>query len=741
MLHHPAWVLLFFTPTVLAQEPASSTRTTLLPTTLTPAAMAEAAIGLRTADDTTGLLGCGPGYTTRFDGLAVRFEPVLGDGVATTQHLELRAPTVRRGAVTLPLANAATPEQRGDRLVVYQRADGCAEHFELRPDGVELSWHFANRPAGSGDLVVRYDVATTLPGPGTAPDGGVAFELPGIGGLTIGGVTGIDRDGRRVAGRLACIDGHLELSLPERFVDAATYPIVLDPLVNPQVATYTGVASFDATFDAASQTYLLVREQIVSAAEHQIIGQRFSPTGQSIGAAILFRTGALALQPRVANLRALGRFAVAWVEQSAAASLVALRTFDQQFGVLNGTVTVASASGATTLHDVDIGGEGAAQPGAKHDTTLVWRDETLNAIRLRRVSWTLAGALDMSATVSVWTDSTLPLSSYDEPAISRSAGDDGQLLLVVSRAVLLTHTIQCRTVDIANSVFGPVVTVSSPNGATPWYADVDGIAGSWVVAFRNGQHAAATVVSRDPGTGTLSTTPPTSLYTNTLSTGANWRPVVAYGPARSYVGYMGDNGKMGLYDIVPPTGQTGNDSPTLYNSGTNVQTLNRVVTVTGCAGGTPESNEGLVFHFTGIAGQMTFSLLRTNSGGGTITNLGGSCAPGGTTTFSGNPAIGSNHFVCSIENLPPTTLLTIFNFAQPGPPLACGTCVATPWLVTLTPPIVAGRADVAFPIPGLSALIGAALETQWTSIDIGVAPCPFLPNLVVSDRSLLILGQ
>jgi hypothetical protein len=163
-----------------------------------------------------------------FSTAGMRFEPAVGPAVPTTQHLALTPTWVGRGgAIAAELPSFAPVVQQG-RTATYAHAPGVTERYEVRPEGVELSWVFEQPLHGEGDLVVRYAIDTNMPDPRPV-DGGLSFELPDIGSVHIGGVTGIDALGRTCAGGMRHLDGTLRLSLPATFVETACYPIVLDP--------------------------------------------------------------------------------------------------------------------------------------------------------------------------------------------------------------------------------------------------------------------------------------------------------------------------------------------------------------------------------------------------------------------------------------------------------------------------------------------------------------------------------
>jgi hypothetical protein len=165
----------------------------------------------------------------------------------------------------------------------------------------------------------------------------------------------------------------------------------------------------------------------------------------------------------------------------------------------------------------------------------------------------------------------------------------------------------------------------------------------------------------------------------------------------------------------------------------------RVQIATGTSGGAPDHERALAVWANGT--QVFAQRLQNYGTNGTTTNVGGGCGNGGTQAFSHEPGIGSSGLACTVSGLPPTALATIFNFAAPGNAFVCGTCIWSPFSVTLTPPIVGGQATVQFPIPCLPTLIGSQFETQWTTVDLTQAPCPLVSGVVLTDRLLMTIGN
>ena len=193
------------------------------------------------------LVGGGPDYRTSFEAKGATFTPAL----PTAQQLfplTMRVTGYGRGAPELAVGPAKIVSD--GFTARYQRA-GFVESYEHRVDGLKQSFTFEQLPGGSGDLVVSMQIATDLqpPAHGAAPNG-LSF-LHGNMGVSIGEVVGIDANGARVTGSMAYANGSVEMRLPASFVNNATLPLVLDPLVG---TTFPVTATFDdADLDIADR--------------------------------------------------------------------------------------------------------------------------------------------------------------------------------------------------------------------------------------------------------------------------------------------------------------------------------------------------------------------------------------------------------------------------------------------------------------------------------------------------------
>lgn len=422
------------------------------------------------------LWGIGDRYKTRFTAQGFEFIPQLGPRAPHNFPLEFRLQSVGRGADQHAVELAA-PRHEGLQ-VVYARG-GFAERYDVKPEGIEQSFVFDRLPAGSGDLIVRGDLATDLV---ATPDGhGYRFELPGVGGLHFGGVTGIDAAGNRVAGRVAIVGGVVELSLPASFVDGAVLPLVLDPLVGSVFNAFTTDLDDrdpDVAYDVTNDVFLVVFERIFSATDTDIHGQRVSGAGALVGGRVFIENATTnEFDPKVANINLRDRFVVVYVRAGDikgrfvnAATAAVLPEFDVAVGTDNQT-------------SPDIGGEATT---SDDDAICVWWNTTQNRIEACQI------AVNSDDSVLVWDLTTIYQSATVTPGyprISKSGGSTGNHCIVFERTFSSTDRDPAMSIVSRELTF--LDTLRSLTGATTdqRFPSVDGDGRHWVVAWQQAEAA------------------------------------------------------------------------------------------------------------------------------------------------------------------------------------------------------------------------------------------------------------
>src|SRR6185437_3684383 len=159
--------------------------------------------------------------------------PKAPAGALEAAPLVVSVSALERGGARL--AGAAPLARVGKDATLSIDRGAAVEHLENTDDGVEQSFHFAERPAGSGDLVVRLRVSGEAYAGAT--ESGLHFTDAASGlGVRYGAATWIDARGQRTAAPLAYEDGAITVTVPAAAVQDAAYPAVLDPVIGPEFA-------------------------------------------------------------------------------------------------------------------------------------------------------------------------------------------------------------------------------------------------------------------------------------------------------------------------------------------------------------------------------------------------------------------------------------------------------------------------------------------------------------------------
>jgi hypothetical protein len=379
----------------------------------------------------------GPDYRVELDEAGIEYAAAFGTRAKETQQARFDLLGFGRATGALVPALSDRPEL-SQTLAVYERGSGVRELYQTRRDGIEQSFVFESPLSGSGDLFVRLAVESSLARAGAAD--GLALEAPGLGAITIGAVTGIDAKGARTAGSMRWIDGGIELSLPAAFVDAAAYPLVLDPLIGTEFEVDSDSANnFDDSAPAIAHdwtngNYLIVWTRSFGLGDSDIRGQRVTDAGALVGGLIAIESGSTispsATSPSVGNVNLTDMYLVAWESSSGflAQSDIKCRSVNAATGALSaGTLTIA----ATATYDVDpvIGGE----VQTSDDEVIVAWSEFDAGIRARQVNVPASGSPVLVGS-EVEVSNTVGLTYDDfEPAISKSTGYGGNFLIAWER--------------------------------------------------------------------------------------------------------------------------------------------------------------------------------------------------------------------------------------------------------------------------------------------------------------------
>ena len=653
-----------------------------------PGSVPARSFGLATVDGA--LVGGGPGFGARFD--------PGGPGVwaAGGERLGLELVDVRRGGELVHVAEPHVAPREEGALCVYPRGT-FTERYEVTREGVAQSFLF-DEPAGtSGELVVRLRIDTTLERVEADATGALYAGADGRG-VSIGGVTGIDADGARREGALRARGEHLELVLPADFVDAASWPLLLDPLYGPSFLlgdNTHGDRHPDVAYSGASKLFLVVWQRESLAGTNEIVGQRVDLEGNLVGGMEFFTTAGPYVEPAAGIVNALDRFVVAWRKEAIGgllATRVEARTLSAMGSTFSPTITIVAAPPDSQLSDPDVGGEWNTTDGY---ALIVWRadDKSIDATRVR-----VFGAADLAAEPAFHVSSPGGLDTDTQPRVSSTNGQGGIWGVVWRRIVLNPFTGQFNYRVVGQAVDRPGVLLGSESSfafsVEPIAeADVDGEAPRFLAAWdvANGSAGARRVMGVPlwgDASGLTSTGPPVEL----AGSGGlldSYAPRVALGVGHAWVQYVVGS-QLRAVGVHPEEATICEGALVLTDQ--YAEHDGHAIADTQ-APGHFSPDRALSTWARDLHGSYLGAQLLTSLGpGGAVVDLGGACGNGGTLTLDPSDpfAIGHPDVWFRLDGADPGALFAIFNLNVAGPELACGSCVLTPPFLLSFEPIAGG---------------------------------------------------
>jgi len=670
----------------------------------------------------------GANYTATFDRDGVVFTPALGRRAARAFPLRLQTESVRReGAAAALVPAAAEPRAEGE-CVRYARTPDVLEAWRVGPAGIELTYTIARPLPGSGDLVVCLRVATDLaPATGAGGADGLRLEAGGLGGVSIGSVTGVDGAGRRAPGSLRLIGDCLELRLPAKFVDVADHPLVLDPLVGPDFALGSGAddAEPDVAYDATSQTYLAVWQREFALDQVDVLGQRLDAQGNPIGALLVIRNLASGLvrQPVVASVRMRSRFVVAWREAPDvfSPSQVVCRCVDP-----NGSISSIAIVPGATLFPSTPGPRLSGNATTTDDGALLVYTDTSDLVAVRLAVPAGAGPPAVAGSALVRSG---PIGSVVVP---RSCGVGRRWLVVWNEGGFINSSF-ARALNLNAMPLGSTLTVA---GTTLFTPAVDGDGTNFVLVD---------IASFDVRCQMLAWNGSTIVHQGsetrlTADADVEVEPAVACLGRKVLVTWSDDGGvpfandiqgvalepftclpcsrqftiqRAGRYDFQPAIGAQ-------YASG---DPGDQALICFGSAALTsPFASEVVAQRFDAFGRSAVFQ------------SHGGGCGSTFTLGTNGPVAVGNGSLVLFLDGVQGAST-GFLNLNVPGAAvLPCGACRVTAPAILLAARVGGNVAAVSLGLRCDPSLIGATLESQWWVVGQTQSPCPLVPNLAFSDR-------
>ena len=727
----PHVALFVLAANLAAQLPTASSRLpdSALPDSTIPETVAIGTFAGIAADPDGTPWAVGPDYKAALRPGGIEFVPALPTA-PDNRRFTLRLDRIVRGGDVLHAADpghAPSPQCDGQD-VRYQRG-GIVEHYRVDARGLELSFVFAERPAGDGDLVVHCDVGGGLR-PEPLTDGTLRFTDGRFGGVHIGHVTGIDARGERCRGGLAVVDGQLELRLPDAFVDGAQFPLVLDPWLSTASLVPQGGGNDSFVSGTGRQVQLFTGTTWVwcrtfSQSDSDVYAvESNNSSGTSSLLAIANNANLVETAPVITTVNNQWR-PIVWQEGPSANGpwTLQMRAMNQ-ITPLPAVLTIAAGGERPSL-------------SARRDfvsSMLISYVEPGVGIRVR--VFTAPSTLGAAQTVS-------PLSPgqsiFGTPRLSEGhtpTAPAGLIFEVDPGIPGVGHTLAVRAIGASGQSVG-VTNLIVANGS-----DFDpAIAG-------NGDHFLAAFTRfgqlqqvRLTWNGTTLTAGAPTLFDTVRgkSPALAWcgdRYVALWGRATATAG--DDEIMLGVYgsdgtltrplETLPTVAQPNQQQPTIRSGfATGSDPLRAVVSwiETPVGGG------------SGTACTRTFLTVI----GGTPVNLGGSCVGNSCTSLlpcgytQGAFAPGNQTFQIRLQYQDQSAPFALLNLADSSQaPIGCGPCNLMVPLVTVVVNNAPGELAVTWPLPFQFSALGFELEFQWVMFGTTSSPCPLLPNIVAYNR-------
>lgn len=689
----------------------------------------------------------GPDYTARFDPRGVEFTPALGPTAAKPFPVRFTLDAVRRGANDVFVRTAEVAPVVDGEQVRYEHRGDLVEVYDVRADGIEQSFVFAARPAGSGDLVVSGRITTELPLV-AANDDGVRYELPELGGVTFGAVTGVDANGATARGSIRVVDGGagVEWVLPAAFVEHCAYPLALDPLIGSAIAIGSLPGGDDVTpsiaFDDTNNRYLVVWSLQLASGTDEIRGQFVTAGGTVLGGGFLIANGTLT-RHAVANINGTNRFLVTYSVASGispfTSTSIKVMAVDASSGALSNAVTVDSSSSQLgSLSSPVVGGDSRAVNTAQ-TALVVYRYQPVGfssgSVRSRIVHVpatgdpiatgagpnSLAGGSGATITAQGGPSLRWLLTWWDAPSILSLPELKAS---VIGSAGTLCGTPITLFIPATGDTFGNAVS-ASPDGTTFLVA--------WYTSNAGAEDVQATRVvwSGTCASGTLTAGPVLTLPT---TVGLQDQPAVAFAKDKFLLAWRNRTS----FSATPRVFVKGLDPATCATCGaewsvdSTILGLDAPAIASRYSAGDTASDEALVvWSNTAIRGRRFEA-----RGTATVTGLGGGCSQSGFDDFAsydGDAVLGNANFQLVLANPVSLPLALVIGFSAMSAP--CGSCTIVP-----TPDILVPAANpYSAPIPCDPALVGVGVYAQWLLLK--PSDCPILPDFAFSNALRFTIGE
>ncbi|MGE3172363.1 MAG: hypothetical protein AB7O97_07025 [Planctomycetota bacterium] len=712
-----------------------------------PPAWAEVSAGFACVDARgPEVLAVGRRWRAAFGERDVEFRPALGRKAERAWPLRVQLRSVQREGAAIEVGALACERRvrEADRIVEFVRP-GLVERYEARPEGLEQTFTLAAPPPGGGDLVITLEVATDLP-LGAAATEELQWRVPGLGGVSMGAVVGIDALGRRAAGELRRDGDRVDLRLPGWFVDAAAWPLVVDPLIGPVVDALAGydIDFPDVAYEPFSDSYCAVWTMYQGGGTSDVVGAVYRASDRQLAYAFVINQPGDEDSIRVTAIRGMGVYVMAWCNLSDPAGIkLSTMTLEPTQGIGSqvyvlagpGAIDAPQLSGEATLFD--------------DDCLIVWDDAQYGAV---------GASLIVNPDLTMGMTQPLVIGGGPdayEISISKQGGQQGlHLVTWVDRPAGLPGWVRAQVVDHDMNLMGPGAWVQQePQNAGRPASDGDGF--QFLVAFEQQevQNPSSTDVL-----GRLLTVSTAGI--TTIGQALELAAYPSFTDGYPDVALLGDRFAAAYQSGIPgqpyiddcyvrvferngtPVGDEQHLDLTIAGNYQFEHAPRLISRRDGDADTT--ADDGLVVFADqdnrSAESDIGLQAIEAMGQGGPVVDLGGGCGPAGLCAVRGACALGNQSFAIDLHAAQTLAVPFLIVGWSPRPVLTCGVCAITDPHLFLFGANTAGTATTTLALPTDAAFAGLPLELQWIAFNVAYVGCPLVPGAAASNRVQATIG-
>lgn len=246
----------------------------------------------------------GSTYKASFGRDGATYIPFLGSDAPRNYPLALSLGAATVDGRAIELAPATSAVRDGDRVVIDRGP--IDEVYEIGLDSVEQTFVVGERPAsGDLELFVRLDSEMVR---GQDADG---FTFTNdLGAVKYSRAFVRESNGNRVPVESRLVDGGVEIVVGRDYLDRASYPLVVDPVITTFAVDTIGAdhVESDVSYDLSTDRYLVAYERVFSATDGDIEIQLRTSAGTSIAVNYIDNTVQNYRHPQTANLNVANQF-------------------------------------------------------------------------------------------------------------------------------------------------------------------------------------------------------------------------------------------------------------------------------------------------------------------------------------------------------------------------------------------------------------------------------------------------